>query len=224
MRMIKLSSMRRKVCALTIMLLSAFAFAHTSLEDPVGREMLVAGDNFTIRWSILIAHPPIDHFELYYSTEGPFSGYQEITCDILPSDPYAPEGTAYEYDWIIPSISAPEVWVIANMVAGDPPSDYFGFSFEPFSISLPGPQVCGDPGTVYLDADLASPQDCYVDNADFNILTSLWLNNACTSPGWCNGADLDQSGSINLLDFQLFAQQWLWCTDPGNPLCDIYWR
>jgi len=40
------------------------------------------------------------------------------------------------------------------------------------------PEVCGDPGTVYLDSDLN--KDCRVDFADFALFTEKWL--LCTDP------------------------------------------
>jgi len=55
----------------------------------------------------------------------------------------------------------------------------FGLSEVRF-YGTPGPSldVCGDVGTVYLDADVN--QDCYVDMADLTQIASQWLK--CTDP------------------------------------------
>ena len=82
------------------------------------------------------------------------------------------------------------------------------------------PLVCGDPGTVYLDADLN--QNCYVNLFDYNVLASQFAN-VCTGPSWCLRADINKDTAVNLLDLFLFCNQWLYCTDPTNATCDPYW-
>jgi len=79
------------------------------------------------------------------------------------------------------------------------------------------PQQCGDPGTVYLEADLN--KDCYVDWSDFSLFAGQWLSGGCTAPDWCGGTDLDQDGQVNWADFSIFGSQWLECTDPANSEC-----
>jgi hypothetical protein len=79
------------------------------------------------------------------------------------------------------------------------------------------PTACGDPGTEYLDADLAL--DCYVDTVDLSMLASAWLDNNCSWPGWCNGADINESQKVDLVDFERFMLQWMQCSDPANGSC-----
>ena len=89
---------------------------------------------------------------------------------------------------------------------------------------VPEPIVCGNPGTVYLAADIAQPPDCYVNLKDYAVVHGRWLDNTCVATGWCDGADQDQSGDVGLPDLQLWVTEWLWCTDPANASCDIYWK
>ena len=84
-----------------------------------------------------------------------------------------------------------------------------------------GPTFCGDPGTVYLAADLDA--DCYVNWGDFSVFASYWLQDNCQAPDFCGGADMDQSSLVDWGDFSMFASQWLWCSDPAEPNCDQYW-
>jgi hypothetical protein len=41
-----------------------------------------------------------------------------------------------------------------------------------------------------------------------NNMASNWLDNTCSSPGWCGGADIDYSGDVNFIDFALLASHW----------------
>lgn len=79
------------------------------------------------------------------------------------------------------------------------------------------PTVCGDPGTEYLDADLLP--DCYVNTDDWSVFALAWLGNNCSWPNWCNGADIDESTNVNLIDFERFMSQWMQCSDPANSSC-----
>jgi hypothetical protein len=36
------------------------------------------------------------------------------------------------------------------------------------------------------------------------VLASYWLETSCRAPDWCNGADIDRSGTVDLSDFALF--------------------
>ena len=42
------------------------------------------------------------------------------------------------------------------------------------------------------------------DFESLSVVASYWLSNGCTSPGWCGGADVDASGTVDLADFALF--------------------
>jgi hypothetical protein len=47
-----------------------------------------------------------------------------------------------------------------------------------------------------------------VEWADLKILCQWWLSR-CRVGDWCDGCDLNQSGTINFKDFALFALDWL---------------
>jgi hypothetical protein len=62
-------------------------------------------------------------------------------------------------------------------------------------------------------ADIADPQwpgvkDCKVDVYDLSAMMSRWLD-GCSYPFWCDGADLDQSDSVDFKDFAVLAESWL---------------
>ena len=50
--------------------------------------------------------------------------------------------------------------------------------------------------------------DTGVDFLDWTDLAGIWRQD-CSAPSWCDGIDLDESGSIGFGDVQIFAQQWL---------------
>jgi hypothetical protein len=50
--------------------------------------------------------------------------------------------------------------------------------------------------------------DTGVDFLDWTDLAGIWRQ-ACSAPTWCDGIDLDESGSIGFGDVRIFAQQWL---------------
>ena len=64
-----------------------------------------------------------------------------------------------------------------------------------------------------IPADLNN--DCYVTQVDLWIMYEQWLD--------CEGgtADIydDGDGCVNLLDFNVFAGQWLQCSVPRTSLC-----
>lgn len=161
-----------------IVLCSGYAFGHSLVISPNGGETLIAGDIYTIEYSILITHPfpnPfVDHFELSYSTVSNAGPFTAIDLNIIPPEPNAPAGTAYEYDWTVPSIIDSDVWVRVNMLAGDPQQppfiEYPDVSDNSFSI------ICG----YTLVGDVNG--DCKYDLLDFAILASYWLSNCLANP------------------------------------------
>jgi len=49
-----------------------------------------------------------------------------------------------------------------------------------------------------------------VNMIDFSRFASYWLRNGCASFNWyCAGSDLDQSGSVDISDLTIFADNWL---------------
>ena len=48
-----------------------------------------------------------------------------------------------------------------------------------------------------------------IDISDLAAFTSEWLN-SCSQPGWCNNCDINQSTTVDIVDFSYFACHWLY--------------
>jgi hypothetical protein len=59
--------------------------------------------------------------------------------------------------------------------------------------------------------------DCYVTAKDFALLASAWLN-TCGADN-CEGADIDSSSRVDLLDLRQFALNWLVCWNHYDAAC-----
>jgi hypothetical protein len=70
-----------------------------------------------------------------------------------------------------------------------------------------------------LQGDLNA--DCVVDFYDYAILANQWLDSTCSAPFWCDEADINKAGSVDLLDMELQMNNWLLdCqATPDNPQC-----
>jgi hypothetical protein len=51
--------------------------------------------------------------------------------------------------------------------------------------------------------------DDRIDSKDFARLGEHWGLNDCNYPGWCNGTDLDKSGTVDNSDLKIFVGSWL---------------
>jgi len=51
--------------------------------------------------------------------------------------------------------------------------------------------------------------DYKVDIFDLALLCSHWLEQDCGYPNWCEGTDLDHRGSVQFMDYAVFAEHWL---------------
>ena len=81
---------------------------------------------------------------------------------------------------------------------------------------------CGDIGTFYKKADF--DKNCNVDFRDLAKFSEHWLDTGCgVGNSWCDGADLNYLGDVNMHDLALLAYDWLMCTDPAiGANCDQY--
>jgi len=63
----------------------------------------------------------------------------------------------------------------------------------------------------YSPGELADLNDNgEVNLEDFAVLASYWMNeDVCSPPDWCQGADFDMSGTVDMLDLTYFAENWL---------------
>jgi len=109
--------------------LAGSASAHITLLNPNGGEMLTVGSTFTIEWTINIAHNQ-QNWDIWYSTEGPTSGFVEIAMNQAPGATNA--GSNHTYEWTVPDVVANQVWVRVRM--DNAGTDYFDVSNASFSI------------------------------------------------------------------------------------------
>jgi glucuronoarabinoxylan endo-1,4-beta-xylanase len=90
--------------------------------------------------------------------------------------------------------------------------------------TYPVPTNCEEVETLGYRLTSDIDGDCYVNYKDLKIITDYWLNDDCTEPGNCGGADFEPTDSnVDLADFSRFAEQWMWCNDPENSGCIANW-
>lgn len=118
-----------------------------------------------------------------------------------------------------PVFDLPAGYSVDSVEAGIVDNQWTG---TPVTAPAPEPNYCGDLGTVSLDGDVSA--NCYVDLTDYTLFALEWQKTDCNEPGWCNGADIDHTKDVGYPDLELFVEQWLWCTDPVDANCDVYWK
>jgi hypothetical protein len=91
-------------------------------------------------------------------------------------------------------------------------------------------------GTVYLDniyvnvcgigeygvGGLSSniyDDDCRIDLRDFAVFASRWLDSGCTTPDYCDGADILEDGMVGVDDAAVMLNEWLECNLLFNEDC-----
>jgi len=78
-------------------------------------------------------------------------------------------------------------------------------------------EVNGNPWTTMAELNVLAVRpdsdindDGKVNLEDFAVLSVWWDDeNACSSPGWCGGADFDMNGTVDFTDLTYFAENWL---------------
>ncbi len=94
------------------------------------------------------------------------------------------------------------------------------------TISLTGsspPENCAEVHAAGFGLASDVNSDCYVNYKDLELIADCWLITDRVEFSECQGADLDMLGDINLIDFAMFAEQWLQCNDPEDPCCTPNW-
>jgi len=77
--------------------------------------------------------------------------------------------------------------------------------------------ACGD--NCYYAADFDG--NCYITMHDLTTIRDNWSRCDCgPTNDWCDGADMNQSHCVTLIDFAIFSAQWPACTDPYGDHCD----
>lgn len=97
-----------------------------------------------------------------------------------------------------------------------------GYVFVKWTIAPEGAGTLADPSSastmVSLLTDAAILAHCSlvdltgdsaVNLADFAMFSLQWVRYDCATPDWCNRADFDLSGSIDMLDLLILADNWL---------------
>jgi len=60
---------------------------------------------------------------------------------------------------------------------------------------------------------------CTVEFHHYARLAEYWLESGCNvGNDWCGGADLNYLGDVDLVDFGLFVEEWLYYCPYGWPL------
>jgi hypothetical protein len=191
--------------SITTLALSSLAPDTTPPANPTGLTATAGDSQVSLNWN---DNSEIDlaGYNVYRSTtQG--GGYAKVNGSLLTSPNYADSnltnGTPYYYV------------VTAVDLAGHESTSSSEAS------AIPDYQNCAESlaDGARLPADLAGTGDCYVTFADFAVLAGHWLDDTCTGPGNCDGADFEPNGSVDIFDLSEFADEWLLCNDPMNPDC-----
>jgi len=92
--------------------LASNANGHVRLLDPNGGENLEVGSNYTIRWTIAIAHS-LQDWDLWYSTTGAGGPWIVIAMNLLGGDQSV--GSIHTYNWTIPDNQSNQIRVRVRM-------------------------------------------------------------------------------------------------------------
>lgn len=84
------------------------------------------------------------------------------------------------------------------------------------------PDYTPEPTDVDIDGDRrlvgsrveAGVDELAVDYADIVDLISHWLESGCSDSGWCSGADIDKSGTVDFEDLTCLAVHWIGTVEP----------
>jgi hypothetical protein len=93
-----------------------------------------------------------------------------------------------------------------------------------FVVQASAPLTCGQIQAAGFGLLSDLNNDCRVDYQDLKILSDYWLNTECGSSNNCSGADFaPTNGTVDFLDLNTFAKQWMQCNDPEDANCTHNW-
>ena len=149
----------------SLLALASPSLAHVTLLAPNGGEKLEVGSQFTVQWTIDIAHNQ-NNWDLWYSSTGGGGPWIPIAMDLPPGDTKV--GSIHEYVWTIPDDESNKVRVRVRM--DNTGQDYWDVSDMKLSIV---PNCCGDrycdpnnPNSTGMPAELEGHgSDVAADNA-----------------------------------------------------------
>ena len=104
----------------------------------------------------------------------------------------------------VEAVAVPEVLGVRTLSLALPGGTGDLFKYDNANFATSG---CADLAHPYPIGDMTC--DCRVDLDDFSILSSRWFDTTCINTNWCDGSDLDMSGSVTVDDFGVFAENWL---------------
>ena len=104
----------------------------------------------------------------------------------------------------VEAVAVPEVLGVRTLSLALPGGTGDLFKYDNANFATSG---CADSAHPYPIGDMTC--DCRVALEDFSILSSRWFDTTCINTNWCDGSDLDMSGSVTVDDAGVFAENWL---------------
>jgi hypothetical protein len=142
-----------------------------------------------------------DYTDSHYEEAG---GMARVTAwkdsEIWGFDLYGSDINAVAGDWFIIDYKATGV--------GGP-----NIGFYDYSISWHEPILLV---TFHHDPTRDFNRDEIVNTSDYATLAYYWLDENCSDPNWCEGADISRDSWVDMVDFALFEKYWLWGAPPGE--------
>lgn len=125
-----------------------------------------------------------------------------------------------EPDWVTLSSQPPYSIAGGNRVSICVEADCTTCGPEGLSGSLEILSNDPDPNTLSIPISVLGPcincagpsdlnEDCDTDMKDFSLFAQSWLEEACSEPTGCDGADINASGAVGAADLSLLVEQWL---------------
>ena len=187
-----------------------------ALTSPNGGEIFKTGTFQNITWD---TEGTVNDVTIEFSTDN-----GQTWASVAPAN----EGNTGSYEWLVPMAMTEEAMVRVRRGLSLYGADMSDAPFTMYRCDLAG-DVTGDCIVDIADlAVLASEwlvcaypfvseplfagdfnRDDKVDATDLMVLSSYWLDATCSSCDWCEGADMDKSGSVNLVDLTEFCSDWM---------------
>lgn len=176
---------------------------------PVTEECLFAGSTYLIEWNwnhfYFVDFEPVivepnDHpgnIRLSYSTNAGQS-WNIITTITNPN--------TRQYLWLVPDVNSTNCMLRISDLGH---AGLMDTTWNTFSIRQCQQSITGD-----IDGS------CYVEYGDVGEVASYWLADDCNETNqWCDGADIDENTTVDIIDFASLAQNWQHCANPCDPQC-----
>jgi hypothetical protein len=180
-------------------------------EDNDGSAFVVTGKGFTL-----------DDCDIYHNYEGGnlYSGTQSFVYGTLLMNTRFHE-SGMTSDWPI-NLNAVTV-VGCGVYVDGPHVKWDGTTTGEIAFTATVPTTCQEARDLGCGVDSDLSLNCYVSFIDYAMLAERWLDDSCSSPGDCDGADINIDGIVDMYDLKVFADEWLRCTEPTDSGCDKPW-